>query len=216
MRLEGTDRSQQNARRLRKAMTPPEIDLWMALRRDEAGLRFRRQYAAGAYVLDFYCAPARLAIEVDGEAHNRGDRPVRDARRDAWLAARSTRVLRYPASDVLSNLEGVVREIMGVALERRGNPELIAVLPLRQAAPATSPWAGEVAGTDPTSPARGRWQAQATEGTDWHRRLGRVRTFRPIFLPVCDLILVWIGANSCHSVTASRGGRWTGSIAANS
>jgi very-short-patch-repair endonuclease len=100
-------------------MTSPEIGLWLALRGNDAGLRFRRQHAAGGYVLDFYCAPARLAIEVDGEAHNRGDRPLRDAVRDEWLATQGTRELRYAASDVLTNLEGVVREIMTVALERR-------------------------------------------------------------------------------------------------
>ncbi|WP_204270871.1 DUF559 domain-containing protein, partial [Escherichia coli] len=58
--------------------------------------RFRKQHAAGPYVLDFYCAPAMLAIEVDGEAHARGDRPARDATRDAWLAEQGVKVLRYP------------------------------------------------------------------------------------------------------------------------
>ena len=70
-------------------------------------------------MLDFYCAPARLAVEVDGEVHNRGDRPTRDAIRDEWLATRGTHVLRYSAHDVLSNLDGVVREIMTIAIERR-------------------------------------------------------------------------------------------------
>ncbi len=42
-----------------------------------------------------------------------------DAIRDEWLATEGTHVLRYSASDVLSNLNGVVREIMTVALERR-------------------------------------------------------------------------------------------------
>jgi len=70
-------------------------------------------------VLDFYCAPARLAVEVDGEAHNRGDRPQRDALRDKWLASQGIQVLRYSANDVLSNLEAVVREIMTIARERR-------------------------------------------------------------------------------------------------
>src|ERR1700754_878024 len=108
MRLEGSGSGRRNAKRLRKVMTPPEIGLWLALRSNEAGLRFRKQHAAGDYVLDFYCAPARLAIEVDGEAHNRGDRPVRDTIRDAWLATRGVRTLRYPAAEVLTNLEGVV------------------------------------------------------------------------------------------------------------
>jgi very-short-patch-repair endonuclease len=120
MRLNGSERGQRNAKALRKALTPPEIGLWLALRRNEAGLRFRKQHSAGDYVLDFYCAPAMLAIEVDGEAHDRGDRPVQDRLRDAWLNARGVRVLRYGAREVLFNLEGVVDQIIRVALERGG------------------------------------------------------------------------------------------------
>ena len=119
MRLEGSGSAKRNAKRLRKEMTPPEIGLWIALRRNEAGLRFRKQHSADDYVLDFYCAPAQLAIEVDGEAHSRGDRPERDAVRDAWLVSQGLQVLRYPAIEVLTNLEGVVRQIIAVALERR-------------------------------------------------------------------------------------------------
>ena len=119
MQLEGSLHGHSNAKRLRKQMTPPEIALWLALRRNEEGLRFRKQHAAGPYVLDFYCAPARLAIEVDGEAHNHGNRPERDAIRDAWLVAQHIHVLRYPAREMLANLDDVVRQITSVALQRR-------------------------------------------------------------------------------------------------
>ena len=118
MRLEGSKYGRRNAKRLRKEMTPPEIGLWLALRRNHGGLRFRRQHSAGDYVLDFYCAPAMLAVEVDGQAHERGDRPSRDGVRDSWLAAQGVLVLRYPAVEVLTNLDGVVRQIVSVALER--------------------------------------------------------------------------------------------------
>ena len=121
MRLEGSERGRRNAKRLRREMTPPEIGLWLALRDNAEGLRFRKQHGAANYVLDFYCAPARLAIEVDGDAHERGDRPQRDAVRDAWLASRGVRVLRYPAQEVLTNLDGVVRQILRIAIERRGH-----------------------------------------------------------------------------------------------
>jgi len=100
-------------------MTSPEIGLWLALRRNEVGLRFRKQHSADDYVLDFCCAPAMLAIEVDGEAHARGDRPARDAVRDAWLSEQGIRVLRYPAREVLTNLEGVIRQIFAIAVDRR-------------------------------------------------------------------------------------------------
>jgi very-short-patch-repair endonuclease len=119
MRLEGSPNSRSNAKRLRKQMTPPEIALWLALRANEEGLRFRKQHAAGPYVLDFYCAPARLAIEVDGEAHNHGYRPQRDATRDAWLTAQNIRVLRYPAREMLANLDDVIRQITSIARQRR-------------------------------------------------------------------------------------------------
>ena len=119
MRLDGSDNTRRNAKRLRQEMTSPEIGLWLALRRNDAGLRFRRQHPAGPYVLDFYCAVARLAIEVDGEAHARGDRPLRDAIRDAWLEAQGVQLLRYPAAEVMGNLEGIVEHLMRIAVERR-------------------------------------------------------------------------------------------------
>ncbi|PVX29951.1 endonuclease domain-containing protein [Sphingomonas pokkalii] len=119
MRLEGSENSRQNAKHLREEMTPPEIALWLALRKNDAGLRFRKQHPAGPYILDFYCAPAALAIEVDGEAHARGDRPERDATRDSWLKAQGVRVLRYTAMDVRNHTEGVVRQILAVAIDRR-------------------------------------------------------------------------------------------------
>ena len=123
MRLEGSLQGHTNANRLRKQMTPPEIALWLALRANEEGLRFRKQHAAGPYILDFYCAPARLAIEVDGEAHNHGNRPQRDATRDAWLVAQNIRTLHYPAREMLANLDDVVRQITSVALQRRTSIE---------------------------------------------------------------------------------------------
>ena len=119
MRLEGSLQGHTNAKRLRKQMSPPEIALWLALRANEEGLRFRRQHAASPYVLDFYCAPARLAIEVDGEAHNHGNRHERDATRDAWLAAQNIQTLRYPAREMLANLDDVVRQITSIAIQRR-------------------------------------------------------------------------------------------------
>ena len=62
-------------------------------------------------MLDFYVAAARLAIEVDGSAHDLGDRPAADAERDQWLLAKGVRTLRVSAADVLSDVDAVVRLI---------------------------------------------------------------------------------------------------------
>ena len=96
------------ARKLRRKLTLPEGLLWRELRKRPDGLKFRRQHPAGPFVLDFVCMQARLAIEVDGEAHNRGINPARDEARDAWLMSQGYRTLRIAARDVLDNLEGVI------------------------------------------------------------------------------------------------------------
>jgi very-short-patch-repair endonuclease len=111
VRLEGTSEAKKLAKRLRSAMLLPEVVLWNALRRNAIGHRFRRQHAAGNYISDFYCHAAALIIEVDGEAHERGDAPERDARRDAWFEAQGLFVLRVTARDVLADLDAVVRLI---------------------------------------------------------------------------------------------------------
>ena len=111
-------RTVRRARGMRRDMTLPEVVLWRVLRERPEGLRFRRQHPAGAYVLDFYCPAARLAVEVDGEIHERGDRPDRDARRDAFLAEHGVAVLRIPARDVLRDLDSVVRYIVAQARDR--------------------------------------------------------------------------------------------------
>ena len=106
------------ARALRRKMTLPEILLWQALRQKPDGLKFRRQHPTGPFILDFFCSDARLAIEIDGETHSRGDRPKRDAERDAWLREASIETLRIPAVDVLSDLDAVLRYIVHDATSR--------------------------------------------------------------------------------------------------
>jgi very-short-patch-repair endonuclease len=99
-----------NARRLRKEMSLPELMLWNAIRRGQLdGLKFRRQHPIGPYVLDFFCASARLAVEVDGQMHHTEDRPEKDAARDRWLARQGIMTLRIPASWVLGSVDGAFR-----------------------------------------------------------------------------------------------------------
>ncbi|WP_019369695.1 endonuclease domain-containing protein [Sphingomonas sp. HT-1] len=99
-------------------MSLPEVLLWQQLR-GQACERWRKQHPAGPYVLDFYCDAARLCVEVDGEMHARGNAPVADARRDAWLLAQGVVTLRVPAAEVLNNLEGVLVGIGEAVAERR-------------------------------------------------------------------------------------------------
>lgn len=58
------------AREMRREPTPAEAVLWSALRGGRLGVRFRRQHPVGRFILDFWCAEAKLAIEVDGGIHD--------------------------------------------------------------------------------------------------------------------------------------------------
>ena len=112
-----------HARRLRRAMTLPEAILWRELRRRTlAGFRFRRQHPVGPFVLDFYCPEARLALEVDGAAHDHPIRAAQDEHRTSWLAERGIRVLRLPARDVLrgDDAEHVLPTIEAACAELAG------------------------------------------------------------------------------------------------
>ncbi|MFM5884427.1 MAG: endonuclease domain-containing protein [Novosphingobium sp.] len=94
-------------------MSLPEVLLWNLLRKSPDGVHFRRQEGVGSYILDFYCTKAKVCIEIDGAAHDMGDRPERDAVRDAWLKGQGIEVLRVPATEVLKSpgdiAEAVVR-----------------------------------------------------------------------------------------------------------
>lgn len=102
---------QQRARELRKEMTPAEILLWQALRGNALdGAYFRRQHAVGPYILDFYCAKSKLAIEIDGDIHLAQEQY--DSERSSWLEEeKGIRVLRFSNRDVLCNFDVVIAAI---------------------------------------------------------------------------------------------------------
>lgn len=104
------------ARKLRRKMSLPEVLLWNILRQRPNGLKFRHQHPIGGYVLDFYCLEHKCAIEIDGIAHDMGDRPERDAVRDDWLRRRRIKVVRIPAAHVLESAETVAQSIVDFIL----------------------------------------------------------------------------------------------------
>lgn len=73
------------------------------------GLKFRRQVPIGPFIVDFLCAEARLAIELDGDSHARKQRY--DQRRTLFLKNHGYRVLRFPNDKLYEDLEGVLAQI---------------------------------------------------------------------------------------------------------
>ena len=114
--------TQIRARQLRRALTPPEVRLWVRLRASGVSPRFRRQHPAGPYILDFFCSAANLAVEIDGSIHGHSLQGEHDARRDAWLASQGIEVMRIAAADVLRDpdevADGIVRYAQGLARRR--------------------------------------------------------------------------------------------------
>ena len=104
------------ARKLRREMSLPEVLLWQRLR--QAAVRIRKQHPCGPYVLDFYCAKAKLAIEVDGIAHDMGERPPRDEARDLFLQQRGLAVLHIAAAEVLRDADAAAESIVAACRAR--------------------------------------------------------------------------------------------------
>ena len=118
MRLAKSSVSVKRARRFRRELTRPEFLLWQLLRTSPSGQKFRQQHPAGPFVLDFFCARANLAIEVDGYAHGTGDRPERDAARDMWVAEHRIDTLRIPAAEVLKDATEVANSVIATVEDR--------------------------------------------------------------------------------------------------
>ncbi|TVQ64345.1 MAG: DUF559 domain-containing protein [Phycisphaerales bacterium] len=110
--------------RLRRPLSPPEALLWTKVRnRQLAGLKFRRQHPLGPYIADFYCAAAKLVVELDGQQHGREEHRGHDARRDAWLREQEVYVLRFSVSAFMKNIDGTLARIRDVAQSRIGSFE---------------------------------------------------------------------------------------------
>ena len=97
---------------LRNSGTPAEATLWTVLQKKQvAGRKFRRQHSIGNYILDFYCFPEKIAIELDGAYHFTEEGRKKDEERDAYLQSKGITVLHFENKEVFNNLESLLAEI---------------------------------------------------------------------------------------------------------
>ena len=118
--MKATRNSMKASNRLRRKLTPPEALLWKLLQGSPAGVKFRRQYAIGPYVADFYCPSAKLVIEIDGQIHNFEGRADRDVLRDEVIRGFGVRVERIAAGEVMRNATAVAQSIIELCLAGPG------------------------------------------------------------------------------------------------
>jgi very-short-patch-repair endonuclease len=106
------------ARILRKELTPPEARIWARLKGKPDGLHFRKQHPIGPYIVDFYCAQAKLVIEVEGQIHNVAEVAQRDERRTTWLEGQGYHVYRMNAADIMADPDEAAYGVYLLAKER--------------------------------------------------------------------------------------------------
>ena len=99
-----------NAKNLRKNSTKEERRLWYDYLRTYP-VKFLRQKIIGKYIVDFYCAKAKLIVELDGSQHYEEKGMEYDAERTAFLEQYGIRVLRIPNNEVIQNFRGVCEYI---------------------------------------------------------------------------------------------------------
>ncbi len=97
-------------RDLRKNQTEAERLFWEKVRCERFfGLKFKRQYSVGSYILDFYCREKNLAIEIDGSQHIKN--ADYDKERTLYLENFGLTVLRFWNNEVMNNMDGVLEAI---------------------------------------------------------------------------------------------------------
>ena len=100
----------ENARRLRREMTPHERKLWY-LFLQKYPVKIYKQRIIGKFIVDFYCASAQLVIEVDGSQHYETQVMNYDSERSAYLAGLGLVVLRFSNRDIDRDFQGVCAQI---------------------------------------------------------------------------------------------------------
>ena len=74
-------------------------------------VKIYKQRIIGRFIVDFYCASAKLVIELDGSQHYESQGIAYDKERSAYLEALGLKVMRFPNWDVDRNFQGVCTQI---------------------------------------------------------------------------------------------------------
>ena len=107
----------ENAQKLRKNMTKEERKLWYGCLK-KLPVTINRQKVFGKYILDFYCASAKIAIELDGNQHYESEGKAKDEERDKYLNEREITVLRYSNREVNMQFTSVSDDIIRHLIHR--------------------------------------------------------------------------------------------------
>ena len=108
----------EKAKSLRREMTPHERKLWYLFLRTYP-VKIYKQRIIGPFVVDFYCAQAKLVIEIDGSQHYGKNGIAYDAERTAYLESFGLKVLRYSNREIDREFPEVCQQIDTIIKERQ-------------------------------------------------------------------------------------------------
>ena len=111
----------ENARRLRREMTPHERKLWYLFLR-KYPVKIYKQRIIGRFIVDFYCASARLVIELDGSQHYEPQGLAYDAERSQFLMSLGLEILRFSNLDIDRDFRNVCEQIDLIIQKRLQGP----------------------------------------------------------------------------------------------
>jgi len=100
------------AREMRHPQTQAEALLRRFLRNRQTGYKFRRQHPIERFIVDFYCAEAKLLIEVDGASHFDPEQEEYDQARTEYLQELGHKVIRFTNDGVKHSIDTVAGEIL--------------------------------------------------------------------------------------------------------
>jgi len=110
--------TQNHAKDLRKNLTKAEAIIWNYLKGKQIkGVKFRRQFPIGIYIVDFAAVEIKLIIEIDGATHSSDDRVKYDNARTQFLTSQGWKVIRVWNNDIYNNLNGILQSISQIVQE---------------------------------------------------------------------------------------------------
>ena len=155
--------STEKARRLRREQTDEEKQLWRVLRSHRfAGFKFRRQHPQGDYTLDFYCAAARLDVELDGFQHGVPEQMQHDEKREKFLVGQDIEVLRFWNHQWRKNRGGCLLAIWDALQRRTGCLQIVRNEKNQRFVPPPEQVLKRSTGTNPSPRPSPRWAGRGS------------------------------------------------------
>ena len=113
----------ENARELRKRLTPAEQTFWLRLKEKFPEYKFRRQHPISIYIADFYCHKLKLVIEIDGTFHDSMEAKLSDETRQKHLESLNLKVVRFTNEQIKNDVENMIQIIASIIKELTLNRE---------------------------------------------------------------------------------------------